>query len=121
LPRTIAERLQIKPGAELLLGPSSPEQRTLLDPLPKDVTVVDGNYCDTSGVAVMFAHDRDELDTLLNDVFPQAHGPEGRVDWLPQGQQGRHQPRQHLEACRGVRMDAQRQHLALGHLVVGPS
>ena len=85
MPRTIAEKLQIKPGTELLLGPSSPEQRALLDPLPEDVTVVDGNDCDTSGVAVMFAHDRDELDTLLNDVFPKLTAPKAVWIGYPKG------------------------------------
>ena len=82
MPRTIAEKLQIKPGTELLLGPSSPEQRALLDPLPEDVTVVDGN---DSGVAVMFAHDRDELYTLLNDVFPKLTAPKAVWIGYPKG------------------------------------
>ncbi|WP_297004211.1 hypothetical protein [uncultured Corynebacterium sp.] len=73
MPRTIAEKLQIMPGSELLLGPMTPEQRALLDPLPAGVTVVDcadGIDRDTSGVAVMFAADRAALDTLLADAFP---------------------------------------------------
>jgi hypothetical protein len=40
--RTTAEKLRIKPNTELLLGPCSPAQRGLLDPLPDGVTVVDG-------------------------------------------------------------------------------
>lgn len=78
--RTIAEKLQIKPGTELLLGPSSPDQRGLLDPLPEDVTVVDGIDRDTDGVAVMFAHDRDELDALFDDVLPNLTAP--RAVWI---------------------------------------
>ncbi len=83
--RTIAEKLQIKPGTELLLGQSSAEQRGLLDPLPEDVTVVDGIDRDTSGVAVMFAHSRDELDTLLNDVFPKFTSPKAVWIGYPKG------------------------------------
>ena len=83
--RTIAEKLQIKPGTELLLGQSSPEQRGLLDPLPEDVSVVDGIGRDTSGVVVMFAHSRDELDTLLNDVFPKFTSPKAVWIGYPKG------------------------------------
>ncbi|GAB2510928.1 hypothetical protein GCM10027064_05550 [Microbacterium petrolearium] len=68
--RTVAEKLQIKPGTELLFGPATAEQRALLDPLPEGVTVVDGIERDTDGVAVLFAADRAELDRLLADVMP---------------------------------------------------
>lgn len=78
--RTIAEKLQIKPNTELLFGPSTPEQRALLDPLPEGVTVVDGIERDTTDVAVMFASDRDELDALLADVFPLLTTP--RAVWI---------------------------------------
>lgn len=83
--RTIAEKLQIKPGTELLLGHSSPEQRGLLDPLPEDVTVIDGIDRDTTDVVVMFAHDRDELDTLLNSVFPLLSSPKAAWIGYPKG------------------------------------
>lgn len=78
--RSIAEKLQIKPNTELLFGPSTPEQRALLDPLPEGVTVVDGIERDTTDVAVMFASDRDELDALLADVFPLLTTP--RAIWI---------------------------------------
>ncbi|OYN90689.1 DUF3052 domain-containing protein [Parenemella sanctibonifatiensis] len=78
--RTIAEKLQIKPGSELLLGPSSPEQRGLLDPLPEDVTVVEGIDRDTSDVAVMFATSRAELDALFEETFPKLTSP--RAVWI---------------------------------------
>lgn len=83
--RTIAEKLQIKPGTELLLGHSSPEQRGLLDPLPEDVTVIDGIDRDTTDVVVMFAHDRDELDTLLNSVIPLLSSPKAAWIGYPKG------------------------------------
>ena len=78
--RSIAEKLQIKPNIELLFGPSTPEQRALLDPLPEGVTVVDGIERDTTDVVVMFASDRDELDALLADVFPMLTTP--RAIWI---------------------------------------
>lgn len=78
--RSIAETLQIKPNTELLFGPSTPEQRALLDPLPEGVTVVDGIERDTTDVAVMFASDRDELDALLIDVLPLLATP--RAIWI---------------------------------------
>lgn len=80
MPRSIAEKLQIKPNTELLFGPSTPEQRALLDPLPEGVTVVDGIERDTPDVAVMFANDRDELDALLTNVFPLFTTP--RAIWI---------------------------------------
>lgn len=83
--RTIAEKLQIKPGTELLLGPSSPEERALLDPLPDNVTVVDGIDRDTPGVAVMFAHSRNELDRLLDEVFPLLSTPKAAWIGYPKG------------------------------------
>lgn len=83
--RTTAEKLQIKPGTELLIGESSPEQRQLLEPLPDDVNVVNGIDRDTSGVAVMFAHNRDELDALLNNVFPKFATPKAVWIGYPKG------------------------------------
>lgn len=83
--RTIAEKMQIKPGTELLLGPSSPEERSLLDPLPDDITVIDGIDRDTTGVAVMFAHNRDQLDMLLDEVFPLLSTPKATWIGYPKG------------------------------------
>lgn len=80
MPRTTAEKLQIKPGNELLIGPSTPDQRALLDPLPEGVAVVDGIHRDTTDVAVMFASDRDELEALLNEVLPLLSTP--RAVWI---------------------------------------
>lgn len=78
--RTTAEKLQIKPNTELLLGPCSPAQRGLLDPLPEGVTVVDGIVRDTTGVVMMFAADRENLDTLLAQTFPLLRSP--RAIWV---------------------------------------
>ena len=78
--RTVAEKLQIKPGTEVLFGPSTPQQRALLDPLPEGVTVVDGIERDTADVAVMFAGSRRELDALLADVMPLLTAP--RAVWI---------------------------------------
>lgn len=78
--RTLAEKLQIKPETELVFGPATAEQRDLLAPLPDGVTVVDGIDRDTDGVAVMFAHNREELDALLTEVFPLLTAP--RAIWI---------------------------------------
>ena len=78
--RTVAEKLQIKPDSELLFGPSTPEQRALLDPLPEGVTVVDGIERDTDGVVVMFAGSRAELDALLDEYLPRLTSP--RATWI---------------------------------------
>ena len=78
--RTIAEKLSIKPDTELLFGPSSTEQRALLDPLPANVTVVDGIERDTTDVAVAFAKNREELDHLLGSVFSPLTTP--KAVWI---------------------------------------
>ncbi|OCG76217.1 DUF3052 domain-containing protein [Microbacterium sediminis] len=78
--RTVAEKLQIKPGTEVLFGPSTPQQRALIDPLPEGVTVVNGIDRDTTDVAVMFARSREELDGLLADVMPRLTAP--RAVWI---------------------------------------
>lgn len=67
--RTVAEKLQIKPGSELLFD-GSDEQLALLAPLPLDVSVVRGIERDTDGVAFAFAADRERLDHLLADTLP---------------------------------------------------
>lgn len=78
--RTTAEKLQIKPNTELLFGPSTAEQRALLDPLPEGVSVVNGIDRDTAGVAVMFASNGSDLDALLSEVFPLFTSP--RAIWI---------------------------------------
>lgn len=83
--RTTAEKLQIKPDSELLLGASTTEQQALLDPLPDGVTVIDGIERDTAGVAVMFASSHDELDTLLTHVFPLLSTPKAAWIAYPKG------------------------------------
>lgn len=83
--RTIAEKLQIKPNSEVVFGPSTPEQRALLDPLPEGTTVINGIDGDTAGVAVMFASDRDELDALMIDVFPLLTAPKAVWIGYPKG------------------------------------
>ncbi len=78
--RTVAEKLQIKPNTELLFGPSTSEQRSMLDPLPEGVSVVEGIDRDTTGVAVMFASNRTDLDALLSELFPLFKSP--RAIWV---------------------------------------
>ena len=83
--RTLAEKLQIKPETELLFGPSTPAQRDMLAPLPEGVIVVDGIDRDTVGVAVMFAHNREELEALLTEVFPLLASPKAIWIGYPKG------------------------------------
>ncbi|WP_294179738.1 hypothetical protein [uncultured Schumannella sp.] len=47
--RTPADKLQIKPETELLLDPSTPEQRDKLVSLPERVTLVGGIGRNTEG------------------------------------------------------------------------
>lgn len=67
MPKTIAEKLQIKPGNDVLIVGAEPGQRALLDPLPEDTSVVEGT---TGDVAVLFATDRATLDSLLAETIP---------------------------------------------------
>lgn len=86
MPKTVAEKLQIKTGSELLFA-GAPGQRALLDPMPDDVTIVDGIARDTPGVAVAFAESRAELDRLLADAFP--HLLSFRAAWVVYRKGGR--------------------------------
>ena len=67
--RTPAEKLQIRPGTEVLVVGARPERRALLDPLPERVDVVDGavstDVVDAPQVAVLFAADRGALEDVL--------------------------------------------------------
>lgn len=71
MPRTNAQKLQIKPGDELIYGPGADEHKDLISPLPEDVTEINGIDRDTTGVAVMFATTRNDLDALLDTAVPR--------------------------------------------------
>lgn len=83
--RSVAEKLQIKPNTELLIGPATAEQRALLDPLPDGVAVVDGIDRDTAGVVVMFASNRDTLDALLTGSLQHLSAPKAIWIGYPKG------------------------------------
>ena len=83
--RTTAEKLQIKPGSDLLFGPSTAEQRAFLDPLPADIAVVDDVARGTKDVAVLFASSRSELDALISDVLPHLTGAKAVWIGYPKG------------------------------------
>jgi hypothetical protein len=85
MPRTTAEKLQIKPNTELLFGTSTPEQRALLDPLPEGVTVAIGIDRDTDGVVMLFAHNREDLETLLTETLPLLKSPTAIWIGYPKG------------------------------------
>lgn len=78
--KTIATKMQIKPGNEVALGGATPEHRALLDPLPDSVTTVDGFERDISDVAVLFALDRSSLDERLDEALPHLAG--ARATWI---------------------------------------
>ncbi|MGO1770776.1 MAG: DUF3052 family protein [Microbacterium sp.] len=86
MPKTVAEKLQIRPDSELLLA-ASPAQRALLDPLPDGVTVIDGIDRDTPGAAVAFAESRADLDTLLDGGLVHLHS--FRAAWIAYRKGGR--------------------------------
>lgn len=85
MPRTTPEKLQIKPNSEVVLGPSTPGQRAMLDPMPEGVSIVEGIAGDTAGVVVMFAEDRDELETLLKDALSLLTAPKAVWIGYPKG------------------------------------
>lgn len=78
--KTVAEKLQIKPGYEVLLADADEGQRALLDPLPENVTAVDGVERATNDVAVLFATDRAALDVRLASALP--HLGSARATWV---------------------------------------
>lgn len=77
--RTTAEKLQIKPDSEILLGGTA-EQRALLDPLPAGVTTHDDIARGTSEVAVLFTEDRAALDAQLAAGLPRLSS--ARAIWI---------------------------------------
>lgn len=77
MPKTIAEKLQIKPGGDLLVVGAESEQRALLDPLPEDTSVVETA---TGDVAVLFATDRTALDERLAYAIPALN--DTRAVWI---------------------------------------
>lgn len=60
MPKTTAEKLQIKPDSSLFLAGDTAELRQLLDPMPDDTTTV--KAARTADVAVMYATSRADLD-----------------------------------------------------------
>lgn len=86
MPRTVAEKLRIAPGGELLfIGTDG--QLALLGPLPDDVVVIRGIERDTTGTAFAFADDRAALDALLQSAFP--HLDSFRAAWIGYRKGGR--------------------------------
>lgn len=78
--KTVAEKLQIKPGNEVLIGGAVPKWRALIDPLPADVSVAEGVDRATGDVAVLFATDRASLDDRLTEAQP--HLGRARAVWV---------------------------------------
>lgn len=80
MPRTTAEKLQIKPNTELLLLGGTAEQRALLAPLPQGVTTHEDAARGSSDAAVLFAPDRAALDVHLAAALP--HLGSARATWI---------------------------------------
>ena len=83
MPKTIAEKLQIKPGDDLLVVGARPEQRRLLEPLPEGTSALDhATAADqaTPDSAVLFAADRAALEERLAQALPALR--ETRAVWI---------------------------------------
>ncbi|MBN9215587.1 MAG: DUF3052 domain-containing protein [Microbacterium sp. SCN 70-200] len=78
--KTIAEKLQIKPGNDVLIAGADASRRSLLDPLPDGVTVTEGIGRAVRDVAVIFAADRAALDARLAEALPFL--AEARASWI---------------------------------------
>ncbi|WP_062461903.1 hypothetical protein [Demequina soli] len=74
--KTVAEKLQIKPGDAVLVAGGTPERLALLDPLPAGAAI--GG--DAPAVAILFAEDRAALESLLAEAAP--HLAAARVRWI---------------------------------------
>lgn len=78
--KTIAQKLQIKPGNDVLVAGADATQRGLLEPLPDGVTVTQGIGRATRDVAVIFAADRAALDARLAEAL--SFLAEARASWI---------------------------------------
>lgn len=77
--KTVAEKLQIKPGDEVLIHADA-AQRALLEPFPEGTVVVEGIDRATTGVGVAFVADRADLDARLGAILPLLTG--ARASWV---------------------------------------
>ncbi|MCK0112251.1 DUF3052 domain-containing protein [Ornithinimicrobium sp. F0845] len=77
--RPVAEKLQIKPGRELLVV-GTPDQHALLEPLPDGVRTMTDGAPPSGGVAVLFTADRVALDEHVETILPRLSGV--RAVWV---------------------------------------
>lgn len=61
--KTVAEKLQFKPGNTVWISPAEAWTRALLEPLPEGASF--GDHLEGADGAVLFIHDEAELDALL--------------------------------------------------------
>lgn len=80
MPKSVAEKLLISPGGEVLVDAAEAALLSLLDPLPERSVLVHGIDRSTSGVAVVFVDDRAALDAALARVLP--HLASARASWV---------------------------------------
>ncbi len=76
--KTVAEKLQFKPGNTVWIHPAEAWTRALLEPLPADAAFTD--QLDGADGAVLFIHDEAELDAALPEH--EAHFPVVRSMWI---------------------------------------
>lgn len=75
--KTVAEKLQTKPGNAVFVGPLE-DQRELLQPLPEGARFVEGP--EEAEVLVLFAQDRAHLEALLDQYLPSVG--QVRAPWV---------------------------------------
>jgi len=78
--RTVAEKLQIKPGDDVRVDGADAGLRALLESLPEKAAMTDDVERPGADVVVAFTADRAALDALLARVLPHLIGV--RASWI---------------------------------------
>lgn len=78
--KTIAEKLQIKPGNSVHVVGASAEKLALLEPLPEGASFVEGIEESVADSALIFARDKAQLDELFLPV--RDHLSSTRAGWV---------------------------------------
>lgn len=78
--KTVAEKLQIKPGNSVHVVGAGAEELALLEPLPEGASFVDGIEESVADSALIFARDKAQLDELFLPVRDHLAGT--RAGWV---------------------------------------
>lgn len=78
--KTLAEKLQIKPGNQVHVLGAGPEELALLEALPEGAEFVEGIESSVSDSALIFARDKAQLDELFLPVRDHLAGT--RTGWV---------------------------------------